>query len=61
MAFSGISERRGSWSFEGSMPQYRGIRGQGVGSGLTGWGISSQKQGEREWNNGFPEGNRERG
>jgi hypothetical protein len=35
---SGISGRRGPWSCEGSMPQCRGMPGQGVGSGCVGLG-----------------------
>jgi hypothetical protein len=32
----GISGRKGPWSCEGSMPQCRGIQGQGGGSGWVG-------------------------
>ena len=38
------------------MPQCRGMPGQGVASGWVGGGAPSQKQGERGWNRGFPEG-----
>jgi len=31
MALSGINGRRGPWSYQGSMPQCRGMSGQGGG------------------------------
>ena len=46
-----INGRRGPWSYEGSMPQYRGMPGPGSRSGWVG------KQGSGEGNRGFLEGN----
>ena len=50
MALSVINERRGPWSSEGFMPQYRGMPGPGKRSG---WGGE-----QREWggDKGFSEG-----
>ena len=31
-----INGRRGPWTYEGSMPQYRGMSGPGTGSGWVG-------------------------
>ena len=45
-----ISGRRGLWSYEGSMPQYRGMPRQGSRSGWVG------EQGEEEWDRGLLEG-----
>jgi hypothetical protein len=42
--------RRGPWSCEGSMPQYRGLSGPGRGSGWVG------EQGEGGRDRGFSEG-----
>jgi hypothetical protein len=36
MTLSGINGRRGPWSYEGMMPQFRGMPGQGGGSGWVG-------------------------
>jgi hypothetical protein len=36
MAYSVINGRKGPWSCEGSMPQYRGIPGLGSRSGWVG-------------------------
>jgi hypothetical protein len=41
MALSGINGRRGPWSCEGSMPQYRGIRELESRSGWVSGGIPS--------------------
>jgi hypothetical protein len=40
VAKSVINVRRGPWSYEGSMPQYRGMPGPGMGVGglERGWG-----------------------
>jgi hypothetical protein len=43
MALWDINERRGPWSCEGSVPQYRGIPGQGSRSGWL------SEQWERGW------------
>ena len=50
MALSNINGRRGPWSCEGSVPQCRGMPGQGSGSEWVGE--------QREWggDRGFPEG-----
>jgi hypothetical protein len=45
-----INGRRGLWSCEGSMPQYRGMPGPGIWSGWVG------EQGEWEGDRGFLEG-----
>ena len=37
----GINGRRGPWSCEGLMPQYRGMPGPGNGSGCVGGGTPS--------------------
>jgi hypothetical protein len=50
MALLDINERRGLWSCEGSMPQCRGMSGQGSRSGYV------SEQGEGGWNRGFSEG-----
>jgi hypothetical protein len=50
MALLDINGRRGSWSYEGSMPQCRGMPGQGSRSGWVG------EQWEGGWNRGFSEG-----
>jgi hypothetical protein len=50
MAWSVISGRRGPWSCEGSMPQYRGMPEPGSLNGLVG------DQGEGEWDREFSEG-----
>jgi hypothetical protein len=50
MAFLGIIGRRGSWSCENSMPQFRGMPGQGSRSGWVG------EQAEGGENKGFSEG-----
>jgi hypothetical protein len=42
--------RRGPWSCEGSMPQYRGMPGLGSGSGWAG------EQGDGGKHRGFSEG-----
>jgi hypothetical protein len=47
MALWDISERRGLWSCEGSMPQYRRMPGQGSRSGWV------NEQGEGGWARGF--------
>jgi hypothetical protein len=44
-----ISERRGPWSCEGYIPQYRGMPGPGSRSGWVG------EQGERGRDRGFSE------
>ena len=44
------NRRRGPWSYEGSMPQYRRMPGPGSRSGWVG------DQGERERDRGFSEG-----
>jgi hypothetical protein len=44
-----INGRRGPWSCEGSVPQYRGMPGPGSGSGWVG------EQGEGRGNRGFSE------
>jgi hypothetical protein len=44
-----INGRRGPWSSDGYMPQYRGLLGPGIGSGWVG------KQGERGRDRGFLE------
>jgi hypothetical protein len=36
MAYSVINGKRGPWSCEGSMPQYRGMPGPGMGVGGLG-------------------------
>jgi hypothetical protein len=55
MALWDINERRGSGSPEGSMPQSRGMPGQGSRSGCVG------EQGEGDRIEGFQKGNKERG
>jgi hypothetical protein len=55
MALWDISERRGPWSFEDSMPQYREMPGQGSGSG---W-VSEQR--EVEWDRGILGGEMRKG
>jgi hypothetical protein len=50
MAFSVINRRRGPWSCESSMPQYRGMPGLGSRSGWVG------KQEELGRHRGFSEG-----
>ena len=47
--------RRGSWSCEGSMPQNRGITGQGSGS------VWVSEQEERGWDRGDFGGERRKG
>ena len=47
-----INGRRVSWSCEGSMPQCRGMSGQGIGSEWMG------EQGDRGWDRGFWRGNK---
>jgi hypothetical protein len=42
-----ISGRRGPWSYEGSMPQYRGMPGPGSGSGWV--GEQGEGGGDREF------------
>jgi len=55
MALLGIKGRRGPWSFEGWMPQYRGMPGQMVvGRGWV-WNTLIEV-GEREMGWGFLEG-----
>jgi hypothetical protein len=49
MAYSFIIRRRGPWSFEGSMPQCRGMPGPGMGVGA----LRSRGGGE---DRGFSEG-----
>ena len=51
----GINGRRGPWSCEGSMPQCRGMSGQGSRSGMVG------EQGEGGWNSEFLEGKPRKG
>jgi hypothetical protein len=48
MALSGINEKRGPWSCEGLIPQYRG---------MSGWEWVEKGQ----WARGFPEGKLGRG
>ena len=55
MALWDISERRGPWSCEGLMPQYRGMSGPGSGSGCVG------EQGKRGWDRGLFEGEMSKG
>jgi hypothetical protein len=50
MAYSVINRRRGPWSYECSMPQYRGMPRPGSRSGWIG------EQGEEGGNSGFSEG-----
>jgi hypothetical protein len=50
MALLVINGRRGPWSFEGSMPQYRGNARTRNGSGWVG------EQGEEGGGRGFSEG-----
>jgi hypothetical protein len=50
MALLDINGQRGPWSCEGSMPQCRGMTGQGSGSGWVG------EQGEGGRDRGFSEG-----
>jgi hypothetical protein len=50
MDLSDINGRRGPWSCEGSMPQYRGMPGQGSRSGWM------TDQGEEGWDREFSEG-----
>ena len=52
MALSVINGRRGPWSCEGSMPQYRGMPGPGSGNGWVG----EQGQGEGDSGHVFLEG-----
>jgi hypothetical protein len=56
MALSDINGRRGSWSCEGSMPQYRGMPGWESRSGWVGQGSSLIESGGGQWDRGFPEG-----
>jgi hypothetical protein len=51
----GINGRRGPWSCEDSIPQYRGMPGPG---GRHGWVV---EQGEGEGIGGFLRGNQETG
>jgi hypothetical protein len=44
-----INGKRSPWSYEDSMPQYRGMPGPGIRSGFVG------EQGEVGWNRGFSE------
>jgi hypothetical protein len=46
-----VNGRRGSWSYEGSMPQYRGMPGPGRGNGWV------EEQGEGEGIGDFWRGN----
>ena len=55
MASPVINGRRGSWSCEGSTPQYRGIPGLGSGSEWVG------EQGKGGRDRGFSEGKLEKG
>jgi hypothetical protein len=50
MALWDINGRRGPWSCEGPIPQYRGLPGQGIGSGWVG------EQGKEKWDRMFSEG-----
>ena len=44
-----ISGRTGPWSYEGSMPQYRGMSGPGSRSGWVGeWGEEGGDRGSSE-------------
>jgi hypothetical protein len=49
MAYLVINERRGPWSFEDSMPRYRGLPGPGSRSRWVG------EQGQGEGDRGFSE------
>ena len=48
VAMSGINRRRGLWSCEGSMPQFRGMPGRGRGSG-AGNTVIEAGEGAREF------------
>ena len=52
-----INGRRGPWSYEGSMTQYRGMPGPGSGSGWVG----EQGEGEGDKGRRLSEGDQERG
>ena len=51
-----VNGRRGPWSYEGSMPECRGMPRPARGFGV-GWGAG----GPRAGNGGFRRGNQERG
>jgi len=56
-ALLGISGKRGPWSCEGSMPQCRGMPGQGGGREWAGgWGSTLIEAGGGEGDKGWPEG-----
>jgi hypothetical protein len=57
MAMLVINGRRGPWSFEGWMPQCRGMPGWGRGSGwVGGWRNTLIEAGGGGWARGFSEG-----
>jgi hypothetical protein len=59
MALLGINEKRGPWSCEGSMPQCRGMLGQGGWSVWVGIWVEEHPHRSRQregWDRGFQEG-----
>ena len=44
-----INGRRGPWSCEGSMPQYRGMPGPRSGSGWVGDQVAGEREEEPFW------------
>jgi len=57
MALSGINGRRSPWSYEGSMPQSRGMPGQGGRREWVGeWGSPLIEAGGGGMGEGVPEG-----
>jgi hypothetical protein len=54
MALWGINGRRDLFFWEGSMHQCRRVSGQGSGSGWICGETPSLKQGDGEWDRGFP-------
>jgi hypothetical protein len=57
---SDINQQRGSWSFEGYMPQCKGMPGWGSGSGLVGEHFH-RIRGRQQEIGGFQRGNQKRG
>jgi hypothetical protein len=57
-ALIGINVSRGPWSCEGSMPQCRGMPGQG---GRSGWGNTLIETGGGGWDKGFRGGQTRKG
>lgn len=60
-ALSSINRRRGPWSCEGSMPQCRGMPGQGGGKEWMGGWVGEHPHGGRGWEDSMGVSGRETG